>query len=91
VSRGGRADLAGLSLQLVKAPTLLIVGGRDHEVLELNRYAKKHLLCRSDMQIVSGATHLFEEPGTLSEVAKLASQWFHKYLGSSQIVSHRSA
>ena len=91
VSRGGRPDLAGLSLQLVKAPTLLIVGGRDHEVLELNRYAKKHLLCRSDLQIISGATHLFEEPGTLGEVAKLAGQWFRKYLGSSQIVSHRSA
>lgn len=91
VSRGGRPDLAGLSLQLVKAPTLLIVGGRDHEVLELNRYAKKHLLCRSDLQIISGATHLFEEPGTLSDVAKIASQWFRKYLASSQIVSHRSA
>jgi len=91
VSRGGRPDLAGLSLQLVKAPTLLIVGGRDHEVLELNRYAKKHLLCRSELQIVNGATHLFEEPGTLSEAAKLASQWFRKFSGSSQFASHRSA
>ncbi len=82
VSRGGRPDLAGPALPLVRAPTLLIVGGRDGEVLALNRDAQAHLTCRSDLIVVPGATHLFEEPGTLEAVASLAADWFIRYLGN---------
>lgn len=76
VSRGGRADMAGDRLATVRAPTLLIVGGEDHVVLELNRQAQSALTCESRLEIVKGATHLFEEPGALERVAALASEWF---------------
>ena len=80
VSRGGRPDLAGARLAEVRAPTLLIVGGHDELVLELNRQAQAQLRCEHALEIVPGATHLFEEPGTLDQVAVLARQWFTKYL-----------
>lgn len=80
VSRGGRPDLAGSALRRVKAPTLLIVGGNDHQVIELNEQAMLLLSANKEMVIVPGATHLFEEPGTLETVARLSSQWFRKYL-----------
>jgi putative phosphoribosyl transferase len=81
VSRGGRPDLTGdQALSLVKAPTLLIVGGRDHGVIELNQAAHRLLQCEKAVAIVSGATHLFEEPGTLEEVARLARDWFLGHL-----------
>jgi predicted alpha/beta-hydrolase family hydrolase len=76
VSRGGRPDLAGASLPRVKAPTLLIVGGRDTEVISLNWNAHAQLRCEKKVEIVDRATHLFEEPGTLEEVARLAADWF---------------
>lgn len=81
VSRGGRPDLAGDALDEVEAPTLLIVGGNDPQVLSLNRQALEHLNDRSSLKIVEGATHLFEEPGKLDEVAHLASEWFVSHLG----------
>ena len=80
VSRGGRPDLAGAALAQVSAPTLLIVGGEDHVVIDLNRQAYTHLHGEKQLVIVPGATHLFEEPGTLEEVARLASQWFATHL-----------
>jgi putative phosphoribosyl transferase len=80
VSRGGRPDLAGTSLLHVKAPTLLIVGGNDAPVLEMNREALAQLTCVKRLEIVPGATHLFEEPGTLDEVARLAGQWLRDHL-----------
>ncbi|MDD3926889.1 MAG: dienelactone hydrolase family protein [bacterium] len=81
VSRGGRPDLAGSRvLDEVKAPTLLIVGGDDTEVLELNREAMRQMHAVKELVIVPGATHLFEESGTLEEVARLAVEWFLKYL-----------
>ncbi|HSC27867.1 MAG TPA: alpha/beta family hydrolase [Vicinamibacterales bacterium] len=80
VSRGGRPDLAGEALRHVTAPTLLIVGGRDHTVIELNRRALAELSCERHLQIVPGATHLFEEPGTLDEVARFAGAWFSTHL-----------
>jgi dienelactone hydrolase len=80
VSRGGRPDLAGPALPLVKAPTLLIVGGRDEVVIELNQRAFDQLRCEKRLEIVQGATHLFEEPGTLEQVARLARDWFVRYL-----------
>ena len=76
VSRGGRPDLAGTALPRVRAPTLLIVGGRDREVIELNREAFARLTCERELTIVPGAGHLFEEPGTLDEVVDLAGAWF---------------
>ena len=81
VSRGGRPDLAGPSLAKVKAPTLLIVGGEDTHVIALNRKAMEQLSCEKRLEIVPGATHLFEEPGTLEEVAILARKWFLQHLG----------
>jgi dienelactone hydrolase len=80
VSRGGRPDLAGEYLRLVRCPTLLIVGGSDHEVLRLNEGAFTQLMCEKQLAVVPGATHLFEEPGTLEQVARLASDWFERYL-----------
>jgi putative phosphoribosyl transferase len=81
VSRGGRPDLAGDQLlPLVQAPTLLIVGGEDHEVIRLNRAAERYLQCEKQLAIVPGATHLFEEPGTLEQVARLARDWFLRHL-----------
>jgi alpha-beta hydrolase superfamily lysophospholipase len=83
VSRGGRPDLAGAALARVRAPTLLIVGSRDPQVLELNRLALQALAApEKQLMIVAGATHLFEEPGALDEVARLAADWFSRYLGS---------
>jgi putative phosphoribosyl transferase len=80
VSRGGRPDLAGPSLGRVRAPTLLIVGGADRTVLELNREAYAALTCEKKLEIVTGATHLFEEPGALEEVVAAARDWFLLHL-----------
>ncbi|HYE64763.1 MAG TPA: alpha/beta hydrolase [Pyrinomonadaceae bacterium] len=80
VSRGGRPDLAGEALRRVKSPTLLIVGGLDEPVIELNEEAFAQLRCEKELKIVPGATHLFEEPGKLEEVARLASEWFRQHL-----------
>jgi pimeloyl-ACP methyl ester carboxylesterase len=80
VSRGGRPDLAGKYLPNVKAPTMLLVGGLDTEVIELNRQAKDQMIAEKKMVIIPGATHLFEEQGTLEEVAKVSIEWFLKYL-----------
>lgn len=80
VSRGGRPDMAERSLAQVKAPTLLIVGGNDSQVIRLNELALAQLSAEKIMQIVPGATHLFEEPGTLEEVARLAADWFQQHL-----------
>ncbi len=80
VSRGGRPDLAGPALGHVRAPTLLIVGGDDLKVIDLNRWAFAQLRCEKQLAIVTGATHLFEEPGALDEVARLAREWFVRYL-----------
>ena len=80
VSRGGRPDLAGSRLALVRAPTLLIVGGDDRVVLDLNRAAQRRLRCETCVEVVPGATHLFEEPGALERVARLAADWFTTHL-----------
>jgi putative phosphoribosyl transferase len=80
VSRGGRPDLAGAALPRVRAPTLLIVGGDDVQVIELNRAALALLRCEKQLVIVPGASHLFEEPGALDEVARLAREWFRQHL-----------
>lgn len=80
VSRGGRPDLAGDALAKVKAPTLLIVGGNDDVVIGLNEDAYAQLSCEKELKIVPGATHLFEEPGTLAQVAHLAAEWFKQKL-----------
>jgi len=80
VSRGGRPDLAGEALAKVKAPTLLIVGGDDDVVVDLNRAALTRLRCEKKLEIVPGATHLFEEPGTLEQVMALAQNWFCSHL-----------
>jgi pimeloyl-ACP methyl ester carboxylesterase len=80
VSRGGRPDLAGAALAHVRAPTLLIVGGNDIQVIQLNRVALAQLRCEKQLVIVPGATHLFEERGALEEVARLAREWFRRHL-----------
>ncbi len=80
VSRGGRPDLADAALEGVSAPTLLVVGGEDREVLELNREAARRLRCESRVEVVPGAGHLFEEPGALERVADLAAAWFTGHL-----------
>jgi putative phosphoribosyl transferase len=80
VSRGGRPDLAAEALSFVTAPTLLIVGGRDYPVIEMNKQALAQLRCEKRLEIVPGATHLFEEPGALEEVARLGADWFMKHL-----------
>ena len=80
VSRGGRPDLAGVSLARIMAPTLLIVGGLDTPVIQMNRDAMKQMRGEVRLEIVTGATHLFEEPGTLERVAQLAGGWFARYL-----------
>ena len=84
VSRGGRPDLAGPRLAAVRAPTLLVVGGADRDVLELNRRAQRDLRCVSELTVVPGATHLFEERGALEAVAELATAWFSRFLPSSE-------
>lgn len=84
VSRGGRPDLAGDALPKVHAPTLLIVGGNDDIVIELNEMARDQMRCEVKLKIVPGATHLFEEPGALEKVAKLASEWFVAHLARNE-------
>jgi dienelactone hydrolase len=81
ISRGGRPDLAGDALPRVQAPTLLIVGGADAPVIELNRQAMRRMKAPVSLEIVQGATHLFEEPGTLEEVSRLALAWCRRHLG----------
>jgi predicted alpha/beta-hydrolase family hydrolase len=88
VSRGGRPDMAISVLGMVKSPTLLIVGGNDDVVIEINEQAHLVITAEKEMAIIPGATHLFEEPGALEEVAKLAAKWFRKYLKSA--ASHHS-
>ena len=80
VSRGGRPDLAGAALIRVRAPTLLIIGENDEQVIQLNRAALAQLRCEKQLVIVPGATHLFEEPGALDVVARLARDWFERHL-----------
>jgi putative phosphoribosyl transferase len=80
VSRGGRPDLAGDALSEVTAPTLLIVGGNDHGVIELNEMALRKIRAPASLQIIPGATHLFEEPGAMEHVTVLARDWFQRYL-----------
>jgi len=80
VSRGGRPDLAGSKASLVQAPTLLIVGSRDEEVLQMNRDAMARIKCKAELKIVPGATHLFEERGALEQVADMAADWFTAHL-----------
>lgn len=87
VSRGGRPDLAKIWLPQVKSPTLLIVGGNDHAVIDMNKQALSELNTRKKLVLVPGATHLFQEPGTLDEVAILAIDWFSKYLAPKKHVS----
>lgn len=84
VSRGGRPDMAACAFQWVKAPTLLIVGGNDHQVLQLNREAYDKLECQKELMIVPGATHLFEEPGALDQVIDGAKDWFTRHLAGQQ-------
>lgn len=80
VSRGGRPDLAGEYLPQVEAPTLLLVGGLDEEVIELNKQAQRQMTNQNKLVVVEGATHLFEEPGKLEEVARFAADWFTRFL-----------
>ncbi|MBS2027655.1 MAG: dienelactone hydrolase family protein [Deltaproteobacteria bacterium] len=88
VSRGGRPDLAGDALGRVEAPTLLIVGGDDDGVIELNELARRALAEPKELVLVPGATHLFEEPGALDEVARLAAAWFTRHLTTSAHAAH---
>lgn len=87
VSRGGRLDLADSVLPQVMSPTLLIVGGEDNEVLALNRASSGLLACEQQLAVVQGATHLFEEPGALEQVAKLSADWFLEHLAPSPVPS----
>lgn len=80
VSRGGRPDLAGQSATRVRSPTLLIVGGRDHGVIELNQQSYERMSCEKKFEIVEGASHLFDEPGALEEVGRIAARWFANFL-----------
>ena len=89
VSRGGRPDLAGQALPRVAAPTLLIVGENDLPVIGMNREALEQLRTEKELEIVPGATHLFEEPGTLEEVSRLAAEWFVRYLNPNNTTSTR--
>jgi len=89
VSRGGRPDLAVALMSRVVSPTLLLVGGLDSGVIELNEEAYAHLNCKKDFKVISGATHLFEEPGTLEEAAGLAAAWFREHLQPSMDVQLR--
>jgi putative phosphoribosyl transferase len=85
VSRGGRPDLAGpAALAAVKAPTLLIVGGADHGVIELNQEAYKRLQCQKEFAVIPGATHLFEERGALEQVAEAATSWFTRHMATAE-------
>ena len=88
VSRGGRPDLAGDVLPRVRVPTLLIVGGNDDIVIQLNRRAIKQMTCLRQLEIVPGATHLFEEPGCMDHVVDLTIDWFRRYLTSAAVANH---
>jgi len=88
VSRGGRPDMANADLELIEAPTLLIVGSLDDVVINLNQQAYQSLKCIKKMEIIDGASHLFEEPGKLEEVANLASKWFIEHIVNSENKSH---
>lgn len=90
VSRGGRPDLAGSRLSAVQAPTLLIVGSEDRVVLDLNRRAAEQLRCQHQLAIIPGASHLFEEPGTLAQVASLAAEWFKRHLDPHRVTTASS-
>ncbi|HEX5639684.1 MAG TPA: alpha/beta hydrolase [Burkholderiaceae bacterium] len=90
VSRGGRPDLAAAALPRLRAPTLLIVGGSDVDVLALNRWAAARMTCERDVRVVPGATHLFEERGALAAVAQLAGAWFVQHLRASQLMREES-
>lgn len=90
VSRGGRPDLAMQALQRVRSPTLLIVGGLDDVVIDLNRQAYRELAAEKKLVIVPGATHLFEEPGTLQEVASLAAEWFRHHLAKDRAAKSKA-
>lgn len=85
VSRGGRPDLAGAALEHVRVPVLLIVGGEDRQVLDFNRLAQSRMPAPSELVVIPGATHLFEEPGALDEVARLAADWFARHLGGARL------
>jgi putative phosphoribosyl transferase len=85
VSRGGRPDLAGEALGRIRQPTLLIVGGNDPQVMELNRLAFDELVCVKELRSIPGASHLFEEPGTLESAAAIAREWFRQHLTSAPI------
>ncbi|MFY1826805.1 dienelactone hydrolase family protein [Myxococcus fulvus] len=87
VSRGGRPELAGPALARVRAPTLLLVGGQDVDVLELNQEAFDELLCAKSLVVIPGATHLFEEPGALGDVARRAGDWFSRHLESPELAA----
>jgi dienelactone hydrolase len=91
VSRGGRPDLAGAALRQVTVPTLLIVGERDEQVIELNRQAMRQLAGEARLVIIPGATHLFEEPGTLEQVARVASDWFGAHLAGARGIGSTQA
>lgn len=80
VSRGGRPDLAGVALAKVSSPSLLIVAERDRAVLEMNRWAHDHMVCRKDLRVIAGATHSFEEPRAIEEVSRLSKNWFRRHL-----------
>jgi putative phosphoribosyl transferase len=84
VSRGGRPDLAGDALPMVKAATLLIVGGHDDEVLELNQFALAQMRCVKELRVIPGATHLFEEKGALEKAAGMAAEWFEGHFGKTK-------
>ena len=90
VSRGGRPDLAGEHLRAVRAPTLMIVGGADDLVLQLNRQALAMMRAERDLVVVPGATHLFEEPGALEQVARLSRAWFQRYLHGFRRIQRRA-
>jgi putative phosphoribosyl transferase len=87
VSAGGRPDLAGSALSLAKAPTLLIAGSRDYELLTLNEIALARMRCEKDLKVIPGARHQFHEPGTLDRVAAFASHWFREHLGAAEVPS----
>jgi pimeloyl-ACP methyl ester carboxylesterase len=91
ISRGGRPDLAGHALPLVEAPTLLIVGGADEVVLELNRAAMRRMRAHVELEVVPGATHLFEEAGALEQVSRLAAAWCRRHLSTSSLAGSRMA
>ena len=89
VSRGGRPDLAGDALALVRAPTLLMVGGRDEQVIQLNGEAQARMRCETALEVIPGASHLFEETGALEEVAAMAAAWFERHVPAARTTDSR--